>query len=121
MSGSILSAWIDGTTYNVKADADFTENSGREIEGVRHSGGTLYKTALQVATVEGIDLIVDSVEKLTIRDIINNGDIIAFGYKEEDGAVNNNTGKINNAGRTTQENTMAIVMIPDNDWDITPP
>ena len=121
MSGSILGAWLDGTTYNVKADADLTENSEFEIEGIPHSGGTLYKTAIQIATTEGFDLIVDSVEKQNIRDLIRKKSNFAMGFKEEDGTVNNASGRIQNAGRTTQENTMAIVMIPDGAWDITPP
>ncbi len=120
MSGSILSAWIDGTTYRVKADADFTENSELETEGIPTSGDTLFKASINVATVEGIDLIVDSTEKQIIRDIIRGKTVVAFGYKEEDGSVNNASGRIQNAGRTTQENTMSIIMIPLKTWDITP-
>jgi hypothetical protein len=119
MSGSIASAWIDGVTYPVKADADFTENSEYENEGIATSGDTLHKRVRQVATVEGIDLIVDGTAKQTLIDVIRSGADVTLGYEEEDGTVNNATGRIQNAGRTTQENTMSVVMIPTGRWEVT--
>lgn len=121
MAGSIVSAWINGTTYNVKADADFNEGPEVETEGVRHSGGTLPKRSLLVATVEGIDLVVDGTEKLTLRSDAKEKDAFPIGYEEEDGTVNNATGWINITGRTTLEDTMSIVFIPDGEWEVTLP
>ena len=114
MSGSMASCWIDGVTYPVKADADFTEN-----EGIATSGDTLHKRVRQVATVEGIDLIIDGTAKQTLIDVIRDGVDVTMGYEEEDGTVNNATGRIQNAGRTTQENTMSIIMIPTGVWEVT--
>lgn len=121
MSGSIQSAWVDSITYEVKADADFTENSEFETEGIATSGKTLFKSNKQIATVEGIDFIVDGTEKQTLIAVIRSKDIVPFGYKEEDGTVNNAKGRIQNAGRTTQEDTMSIIMIPEDVWEITAP
>lgn len=121
MSGSIVSAWINGTTYNVKTDADLSETGDVETEGIRHSGGTLAKRTLIVATVEGIDLIANGTEKQTLRDDAKQKDQFPIGYEEEDGTVNNASGWINITARTTQEDTMSIVMIPDGEWDVTTP
>lgn len=120
MSGSIQKAWIDGVTYQVKATSEATENSEFETEGIATSGAPLMKSTIQVATVEGIEFIISATEKITIRQIIRDKQIIAFGYKDEEGNVYNASGRINDGGRTTSENTMTIVMIPSTDWEITP-
>lgn len=119
MSGSIQKAWIDGVTYQVKASADLTEASEFETEGIATSGAPLMKSTTQVATVEGIDLIISATEKITLRKIMRDKKIIAFGYKDEEGNVYNASGRINDGGRTTQENTMSVVYIPSTDWEIT--
>lgn len=119
MSGSIQKAWVDGTTYKVKATSDVTENSEFETEGIATSGEPLMKSTIQVATVEGIELIISAVEKITLRQVMRDKEIIAFGYKDEEGNVYNASGRINDGGRTTAENTMTLLMIPSTDWEIT--
>jgi len=120
MSGSIEKFWWDGTTYEVKADADFTENAEYETEGIATSGKTLFKSTRKVATVEGIDLIVNGVEKQTLRDDARAKKIASAGYKEEDGTVNNAKCRLQIVSRTTSESKMAVVLIPVGAWEVTP-
>lgn len=118
MSGSIRKCWIAGVTYNVKATADFSEGPDVETEGIRHSGGTLPKRENKVAEVDGIELIVDGVEKQTLREIARGQEKVPFGYEEEDGSTNDAEGWINIDSRTTMEATITIKFIPDGEWDV---
>jgi hypothetical protein len=120
MSGSIASFWFNGVTYDVKADADFNENPEEEVEGIATSGDSLFKSTRQVATVDGIDLIVDGVAKQALRQDVRDKVLANGGYEEEDGTVNNATCRLNIVGRTTQENTMSVVLIPKGTWEVTP-
>ena len=119
MSGSILIAWVNGTTFNAKADSDFSIETERDIEGIKHSGGTLKKTMLKPAMVSGIELIVNSQDIITLQNSEAQAGFYPIGFEEEDGTVWNADGFINIDSTTTQERTMSISMIPNLAWEIT--
>ena len=64
MAGSLLKAFWNDVEYNVKAPTDIDQTSGAEVEGIRHTGGTLYKDELQAETIGSIDLIVDGAAEI---------------------------------------------------------
>lgn len=119
MSGSIVSAWIDGVTYNVKSDADLDFGPDVELEGIRHSGGTLPKKTLVAATITGIDLIVDGTEEKTLREVAKSKGPYPLGCEEEDGTIRDGTGWLNITTTTSAERTMNVEFVPDGEWEIT--
>ena len=121
MSGSIIKWWWNGTNYDVKSSADFTENPESELEGIATSGKTLFKEEKQVATVESVELIADAVAQQLLRDDARAKVIANMGYKEEDGTVKNATGRLKLEQRATMESTFTVQMIPQGTWEITPP
>jgi hypothetical protein len=121
VSGSIQKATIDSVTYYVKADSDPTHAGDYATEGIRHSGGTLMKKELQVANIESLDLIVDSVDEQNLRDVAAGSDNVPLSLTYADGTVKTAEGQINIENRTAQENTMPITMIPDGEWQIFAP
>lgn len=107
--------------YNVKATADLSQNPDSELEGIRHTGGTLYKEELQVANVESVELILNAAEEATLRLDAKNKVKATMGFKEEDGRVKNGEGRLKIEPYTTMESTMTVTMIPDGEWEITGP
>lgn len=123
VSGSQQTSQIDGVTYDVKSEADLTENSGQEVEGIATSGTTLYKAVKKVPTRESQELIVDSVDKQRLEDLADfkiTPGTYAISYTEADGTVNSGQGRINIDSRTTQENTMTVTYIPKTKFDVFP-
>ena len=123
LAGSIVAVQIDGVSYEIKGDADITENSNQEVEGIATSGGTLFKAAKKVPTRESVDLVVDGVAKQALEDIANfktTPGTVSLSYTEADGTVNSKQGRINIDSRTTQENTMTVILIPAGPWDVFP-
>lgn len=122
MSGSIASAWVNGITYFPKADADFSYEGDRDVEGIKHSGGTLKKVTLKAATVSGIDLVCpESADIVNLRAANKKQGKYGIGFKEQDGTIWNSTGFIVWDSYTTAEKTVSLSMVPDKDWEITLP
>lgn len=120
MSGSILKAWWNDIEYSVKSTADIAQKSGSEIEGIANSGPTVYKDEKQVQTVENMEFMVDAAAEIALRDDLKNKVIASMGFKEEDGRVKNQTGRLNLGDYNSMEQTLPVTMIPLGDWEITP-
>ncbi len=121
MSGSNTSVWINGITYNAKADSDFSAESERETEGVKHSGGTAKKVTLKPAMVSGIDLIVTDEEYKTLLEVDALQGKYPVGFEKQDGSVwDAPDGFMTIDTYTTSENVLSISLTADKEWDITP-
>ena len=119
MSGSINKFWWNGVTYDVKSSADFSQNAESTTEGIATSGNTLYKDEKQVATIESVELIVDSVAERQLRDDARNKVVAPMGFEEEDGRVKNATGRLSLGAYTSMESTLEVTMVPESSWEIT--
>lgn len=120
MAGSILSAWVDGVTYNVMADADVNINPGKEIEDLRHSGGTTPKVTNVAEPADEIPFLASKEDRQTLN-AINGVKGKSMGFKEQDGTVYNCTGYIKLGTYTTATQTLPVTMVPENPtgWEIT--
>lgn len=119
LSGSPKRVTIDGTVYDVAADANFTQNPNSQMEGIATSGKTMFKTTRQVANVESVTLIVDGASYellLTAQENAKNGETYAMSYTLASGDVYRATGIINVESRETETNTATVMMIPEGDW-----
>lgn len=115
MAGTPRKVTLDGQTFNVAADADFAQNPGQEVEGIRHTGGTTFKTTLMVESVESVDLILDGFDFAELKDMSTR--IIPMSYEEESGDVYRATGKFSLGARQTSDTKASLTLIPDGEWE----
>ena len=121
MAGSIIKGFWNDVEYNVKATTDIDQTSGAEVEGIKHTGGTLFKDEQQAETIGTIDLICDAAAEIALRADEKNKVIAAFGVKEGDGRLKTGTGRINLGSYNSMEETLQVTFIADGEILITPP
>lgn len=121
MSGSLIKAFWNDVEYNAKATSDLDQQSSAEVEGIKHTGGTLFKDEQQPEQLSGIDLIVDAAAEIALRADLKDKVIASFGVKEGDGRLKTGTGRINLGSYNSQEETLPVTFIADGEILITPP
>ena len=116
MAGSIRKITLDGQTFNVAGDSNFSQNPGEEKEGIVHTGGVTIKTSKMVATVEGVDIICTAQEYLDLQEASAKGDI-PMSYEESTGDVWRAVGQINLGARETETDKCSLTLIPKSKWE----
>lgn len=117
MAGSIRKVTLDGQTFNVAADANFSQNAAQEKEGIPHTGGTTIKTTIKTATVESVDLIVDGQQFADLNELGARNIAFPMSYEEESGDVYRAQGQINIDARETETTKVSVTMIPVTKWE----
>ena len=115
-SGTPRRVTLDGVTYNVAADANFSQTPPVTNEGVRHTGGTLIKKTLEVGQVESVTLIVNGAENASLEELADRNVNFPMSYELASGDVYRATGQINLDNRETEETRRDITLIPDGTW-----
>ena len=115
-SGSPRKVTLDGVTFNVAADANFAQTPPVSNEGVRHTGGTLIKTTLEVGQVESVTLIVNGAQNEDLIELSQRDVNFPMSYELASGDVYRGVGQINLDNRETEETRRDITLIPDGDW-----
>ena len=121
MAGSLRKAFWNDVEYNVKATADIDQTPSADVEGIKHTGGTLFKDEQQTEDIGSIDLIVDGPAELALRADLRDQVVASFGVVEGDGRVKTGTGRINLGSYNSQEETLPVTFIADGEILITPP
>ncbi len=121
MAGSLLKAFWNDVEYNVKASTDIDQTASAELEGIKHTGGTLFKDEQQAETIGSIDLIVDADAEIALRGDFRDKVVASFGVKEGDGRLKTGTGRINLGSYNSQEQTLPVTFIADGEILLTPP
>lgn len=116
VSGTPRRVTLDGVTYNVAADANFSQTPPVEKEGVRHTGGTMMKSTLAVGQVESVTLIVTSAQNAQLEELLQRNVNFPMSYELASGDVYRSVGQINLDNRETEENRRDATLIPDGDW-----
>lgn len=116
-SGTPRKVTIDGETFNVAADANFSQTPGRTKEGVRHTGGTMMKDTLEVENVESVTLVVTGDQFESLKEKRNRDANFPMSYELASGDVYRAVGGINLEPRESEENRVDITMIPDGEWE----
>jgi len=116
-SGTPRKVTIDGETFNVAGDANFSQTPGRTNEGVRHTGGTLLKTTLEVENVESVTLIADGTQFESLKLLRDRDIFFPMSFELASGDVYRATGAINLDNRETEENRVDVMLIPDGEWE----
>ncbi len=115
-SGTPRKVTLDGVTYNVAADANFAQTPPVTNEGVRHTGGTLIKTTLEVGQVESVTLIVNGAQNASLEELAERDVNFPMSYELASGDVYRGVGQINLDNRETEETRRDITLIPDGAW-----
>lgn len=116
-SGTPRKVTINGQTFNVATDANFAQTPERTIEGVRHTGGTMFKETLNVENLESVTLITTGQEHQDLKKLGARTVPFSMSYELASGDVYRAVGHINLDNRETEENRVDIVMIPDGAWE----
>lgn len=118
-SGTPRKLTLDGETFNVASDANFSQTPGRTNEGVRHTGGTLIKSTLEVENVESVTVIADGdqFEALKILRDSNSKHGFPMSYELASGDVYRARGWINLDNRESEEYRVDITLIPNGKWE----
>lgn len=116
-SGTPRKVTIDGETFNVAADANFSQTPGRTNEGVRHTGGTLLKSTLEVENVESVTLIVTGDQFESLKVLRDRDNFFPMSFELASGDVYRATGGINLDNRETEENRVDVMLIPNGEWE----
>ena len=116
-SGTPRKVTIDGETFNVAADANFAQTPGTTIEGVRHTGGTMFKSTLNVENVESVTLISDGTQFESLKEKSTRDVTYPMSYELASGDVYRAVGFITLDNRETEENRLDITLIPDGEWE----
>ena len=116
VSGTPRRVTLDGVTYNVAFDANFSQTPPVNTEGIRHTGGTMMKKTLAVGQVESVTLIVTSSQNAQIEELAKRNVNFPMSYELGSGDVYRAEGQINLDNRETEENRRDITLIPDGDW-----
>ncbi len=117
-SGTIKKVTIAGVTFEVSADSNAARSPGSEKEGVPSSGKATIKVTKKPAIVEGIVVIADEDEQSTLLSIHNSNEKISMSYTTAANRTFRNTGTISIDTFESEENRVALTMIPTTgkDW-----
>ena len=116
-SGTPRKVTLDGQTFNVASDANFAQTPAETTEGVRHTGGTMFKTTLNVENLESVTLITTGQEYEDLKSLGKRDINFSMSYELASGDVYRAVGHINLDNRESEENRVDIVMIPDGAWE----
>jgi len=120
-AGSMRQLQLDGTPFNVPGDIDVAEMVSQETEGIKHSGGTMYKVTSKVADREGIVIVCDDDDWELLRALgkraLDGESPYPCSYTNASGTTYVCTAHINIESRQTAENKATIKIIEDQGWE----
>ena len=116
-TGTPKKVTLDGTTFIVAADANFTEIPSKyENENMPTSGPNIQKKTRRAQNVEGIPLIVDGAELALLKDLSERTAAFSMSYELVSGDIYRATGGINLENRETEETRATVQLQPEGDW-----
>ncbi len=121
IAGSNRKFTIEGITYNIAADANFTETFAEyENSMIASSGGAMRKMIKRVPTREGIVLLTEALEREQLKSFAEQLDDLKFSYTNAAGDTYRAEGTIEVENNETEENRTTIQAIPRNGWTLFP-
>ena len=115
--GNVRKLTLDGIVFRVAADANFSEKFTQyENEMIPSSGESMLKKVKKVASVEGVALIVNGVEREQLKQFNDQLEDITINYQTAAGDVYRTTGTINVDARETESGKCTITLLPRAEW-----
>ena len=117
IAGSNRKLTIEGISFDVAADADFSETFVQyENSMVPTSGGAMRKMLKRIPAVEGVVLITDADERLVLKDFAEGLDLVKVTYTNAAGDSYRSEGTIEIESNSTEENRTSCTIQPVGDW-----
>ena len=118
-TGSIRKLTLDGITFDVMADSNFSETgAGFENDRIPTSGASIKKMTKRVQKVESVVIKANPEEKQRLQVLNDRLTDFPMSYTTADGSVFRTNGSINFETRETEENRATIQLHPSNGWEI---
>lgn len=117
VSGSIRKLTLDGVTYDVLGDANFSETgSGFESDAVPTSGDNIHKMTKRAKKVEGVVVGCNGTERDALEALADRTTDFPMSYETASGDVYRAQGWIEFENRETEENRASIQLHPRKKW-----
>jgi hypothetical protein len=117
VAGSIRKLTIEGISFDVAADATFSEIfTNFENAMVPTSGLAMRKMTKRIPAVEGVVLITDADERLVLKDFAEGLDNVKITYQNAATDSYRCEGTIEIEGNETEENRTACTIQPAGVW-----
>lgn len=118
VAGSIRKVTLDGTTFDVMADANITETgSAWQNEAIPTSGRNLKKMTRRPENREGVVLACNGTERELIKELAERTTDFPMSYETAAGDVYRASGWIEFENRETEESRATIQMHPRSTWE----
>ena len=117
IGGSIRKLTIEGVSFDVAADANFTEIfTNYENSMIATSGGAMRKMLKRIPSVEGVVLVTDSDERLVLKAFAEGLDLVKITYTNAAKDSYRCEGTIEIENNETEENRTSTTIQPVGDW-----
>ena len=117
VSGSIRKFTVEGISFRVAADANFSRRPiNVENSMVPTSGKSMQKKVRMVPVLEGATLIVNAEEMEVLKSYAEGLDLIKVTYQDAAGNEFRCTGQINVEAHESEENRANVTVQPEEDW-----
>ena len=117
VAGSIRKFTIEGVSYDVAADANFSETfTAWENSMVATSGRAMRKMTKRILTVEGVVLMTDADQRLALKDFAESLDDLKITYTNAAGDSYRGEGTVEIENNETEENRTSCTIHPRGDW-----
>jgi hypothetical protein len=117
IAGSNRKLTIEGVSYEIAADANFSEMiSSFENSMIPTSGSNMRKMIKRVNTVEGVVLVTDADERIALKSVADSIDDVKLSYTNAAGDTYKATGAIEVETNETEENRTNCILLPRGDW-----
>ena len=117
ISGSIRNVTIDGVSYDVLGDSNFSEVGSQYMnEAVPTSGKNIRKMTRRVQSVSSVIIACEGSEKGRLETISDSNQDVSMSYETANGDVFRCDGFIEFESRETDENRGTLTLIPRDKW-----
>ena len=117
ISGSNRKLTIEGISYDVAADANFSEMlSSFENSMIPTSGKNMRKMMKRVQTREGVVLITDADERIQLQSVAESIDDVKLSYQNAAGDEFKAEGTIEVEVNETEDNRTNCILLPRGTW-----
>jgi len=117
IGGSVRKLTIEGISFDVAADANFTEIfTNYENSMIATSGGAMRKMLKRIPSVEGVVLVTDSDERLVLKAFAEGLDLVKITYTNAAKDSYRCEGTIEIENNETEENRTSTTIQPVGDW-----
>lgn len=116
-AGSNRKFLYNGTSFDVAADANFTEIiTAFENSLIATSGKNMLKQVKRPTTREGVVLITDGSEREILKDGAESGDNVPMSYTNAAGDTYRCQGQIEIENNETEDNRTTVQILPEDKW-----